>query len=113
MTTSLADKKCMACEGGVSPLDREEAREMLQKLEQGWEIAEGKKIRKSYEFDDFVGALDFTNKVGEIAEEAGHHPDIYLTYGEVVLEIWTHSVDGLTGNDFILAAKADRAREQM
>jgi 4a-hydroxytetrahydrobiopterin dehydratase len=68
-------------------------------------------LEKEFTFEDFKSALEFTNRVGEIAEAEGHHPDIFLTWGQVVLKIWTHSVKGLSENDFILAAKADSARE--
>lgn len=72
----------------------------------GWAFEQGH-LAKSYSFADFKGALEFVNKIGAIAEEQGHHPDIYMTYGKVSVEIWTHKIDGLTESDFILAAKFD------
>jgi 4a-hydroxytetrahydrobiopterin dehydratase len=65
-------------------------------------------LEKTYEFDDFVGGLAFVNKVGDLAEEQGHHPDLHLAWGQVRIEIWTHAIDGLTESDFVLAAKCDR-----
>jgi 4a-hydroxytetrahydrobiopterin dehydratase len=79
----LASKACVPCRGGIPPLDR---------------------------FDNFRDALGFTNRVGELAEEQGHHPDIELAWGRVKLTVWTHKIDGLTESDFIWAAKADQIR---
>jgi 4a-hydroxytetrahydrobiopterin dehydratase len=72
----------------------------------GWVFEQGH-LAKSYAFNDFKGALDFVNRIGAIAEEQGHHPDIYMTWGKVSVEVWTHKIDGLTESDFILAAKFD------
>jgi 4a-hydroxytetrahydrobiopterin dehydratase len=86
-----------------------EISEMMEKLGGGWNAVAGHHLEKEYGFADFRQALDFTNRVGEIAESEGHHPDIYLAWGRVRLTIWTHKIDGLTESDFILAAKADEA----
>ena len=110
MIKELKEKKCRPCEGEVEPLQGEELREMAKQLSEGWQIVEEHHIKKTYEFDDFRKALDFTNRVGEVAEEEGHHPDIFLTWGKVEIKIFTHNIDGLTENDFILAAKADQVR---
>ncbi len=104
---ALADKTCVPCSGGVPPIDPSEAKKLLQELKE-WELVRDHHLVKTWTFDDFVQALAFTNKVGALAEEQGHHPDIYLTWGKVRLEIWTHAIDGLTESDFILAAKCDR-----
>ncbi|MDQ1256294.1 MAG: 4a-hydroxytetrahydrobiopterin dehydratase, partial [Candidatus Hydrogenedentes bacterium] len=80
-----------------------------RQLGDGWVLTEERRLEKLYRFADFVEALDFTNAVGAIAEQEGHHPEITLTWGKVTLRIWTHKIDGLTENDFVLAAKADRA----
>jgi 4a-hydroxytetrahydrobiopterin dehydratase len=72
----------------------------------GWAFEQGH-LAKSYTFSDFAGALEFVNRIGAIAEEQGHHPDIYMTWGKVSVEVWTHKIDGLTESDFILAAKFD------
>ena len=107
MTTQLSERHCEPCEGGVPPLEGEELREMQERLGGGWEVVDGHHLSKRFEFDDFVSALDFTNEVGELAEEEGHHPLIHLTWGEATVDIWTHAIDGLSDNDFILAAKID------
>ena len=74
----------------------------------GWQVVAGHHLEKEYRFKDFREALAFTNRVGELAESQGHHPDIHLAWGKVKLTVWTHKVDGLTESDFVLAAKADR-----
>ena len=75
----------------------------------GWRVVDEHHLEKAYAFDDFRQALDFTNRVGDIAEAEGHHPDVHLGWGRVTLTIWTHKIDGLTDIDFILAARADEA----
>ena len=74
----------------------------------GWEVVAGHQLEKEYRFKNFREALDFTNKVGELAEAQGHHPDIYLAWGKVKLTVWTHKINGLAESDFVLAAKADK-----
>src|SRR6185436_17665725 len=104
----LAEKECVPCKGGIPPLKGEELRKLTGQLKQGWEVVNEHHLEKEYKFKDFREALDFTNKVGELAEAQGHHPDIYLTWGKVKVQIWTHKIDGLTESDFVLAAKIDR-----
>ncbi len=106
---SLSDKKCVPCQGGEPPLEKEKAKELLTELSDGWELQNlGKKLVKKFKFTDFKSALDFINKVGDIAEEEDHHPDIYLhNYKYVTLYLFTHKIAGLHENDFILAAKVD------
>ncbi len=106
--SALAQKECVPCKGGVSPLKGQELTRMAKELGGGWQVVEERQLEKEYKFNNFREALDFTNKVGELAEAQGHHPDIYLTWGKVKLSIWTHKVGGLTESDFILAAKADQ-----
>ncbi len=106
--SELAQKKCTACEGGVCPLDRQAQSDYLDKVADAWDVVGGH-LKRTFRFKDFNDALAFTNEVGAIAEHEDHHPDIYLTYGKVTVEVWTHSVDGLTENDFIFAAKVDDA----
>lgn len=108
--SDLASKSCVPCRGGVPPLSSEESSELLAKLGGDWKVVDNHHLDKTYEFPDFRAALDFTNRVGEVAEEEGHHPDIHLSWGRVRLTIWTHKIDGLTESDFVLAAKADRLR---
>ena len=110
--SELASKRCVPCEGGTPPLAGGDLERMLGQLE-GWDLVEGaggKRIEKEFRFPDFRQALDFVNRLGEVAEEEGHHPDIYLTWGKVRVALSTHSIGGLSENDFILAAKADRLR---
>jgi len=104
----LAQKTCIPCRGGVPPLKGEELDALQEKLGNGWQIINKHHLEKEYIFADFRQALDFTVKVGEVAENQDHHPDIYLAWGKVKLTIWTHKIDGLTESDFILAAKADQ-----
>ncbi len=107
MSTNLAEKKCRACTGDEPPLKGEALRQLHDQLGEGWKVVDEHHLEKIYTFDDFRQALDFTNRLGEIAEDEGHHPDIFLAYGKVKLQIWTHKIDGLTESDFIFAAKAD------
>ena len=104
----LAQKTCIPCRGGDSPLKGEELDALQEKLGNDWQIINEHHLEKEYIFADFRQALDFTVKVGEVAENQGHHPDIYLAWGKVKLTIWTHKIDGLTESDFIFAAKADQ-----
>jgi 4a-hydroxytetrahydrobiopterin dehydratase len=106
---SLADKTCVPCKGGVPPLEAETIEFLLGQLD-GWDCVDSRKLSKSYRFADFVAALAFVNRVGAIAEEQGHHPDVYLAWGKVTLEVWTHKINGLTESDFIFAAKCDRSK---
>ena len=112
MTMTLADKTCVPCRGGVPPLKGEELRRLLGELGSGWEAVGDHHLEKTYKFKNFREALDFTNVVGEIAEQEGHHPEITLTWGKVTVRIWTHKIDGLTESDFVLAAKAEREFQQ-
>jgi 4a-hydroxytetrahydrobiopterin dehydratase len=89
-------------------MGQEDAEQNLAKLHDDWTLVDGHHLSRTYLFEDFAGALQFTNRVGELAESEGHHPDIYLAWGKVRLEIWTHKIDGLTESDFILAAKSDQ-----
>lgn len=112
MTSTLAEKQCEPCRGGVPPMEHEKAQRLLAELESGWRVVENHHLSREFTFPNFRKALDFVNRVGEIAEEQGHHPDVYLTYGKARINIWTHKIDGLTESDFILAAKADEAYGQ-
>lgn len=106
---SLADRQCIPCRGGVPPLPRERIEALLEQLEPGWTLTERGHLLRVYEFADFAQALKFANRLGAIAEEQGHHPDLHVAWGKCGVEIWTHKIDGLTESDFFLAAKADRA----
>ena len=104
--SELASKKCVPCMGGVPPLKGEVLQALLKQV-QGWNVADEHHLLKSFKFPDFCKALDFVNKVGEVAEEQCHHPVITLTWGKVEIKIYTHKINGLTESDFILAAKID------
>ena len=108
METYLTGKVCVACEGGMPPLSREEAEKLMGELN-GWTLSDdAKRISKEFTLKNFVEALAFTNAVGELAEKEGHHPDIALSWGKVGIELTTHAIKGLSENDFILAAKVDQ-----
>ena len=111
MTKSiLADKTCVPCRGGVPPLKGDKLAEFHNQLAEPrqWKIVNEHHLVRTYKFPDFKAALAFVNRVGEVAEEQGHHPDILLGWGKAEITTWTHAVDGLTESDFILAAKIDR-----
>jgi len=105
---ALAEKECEACKGATEALKSADLDRLVRELGGGWRVVNQHHLEKEYKFKDFRQALDFTNKVGELAEAQGHHPDIYLAWGKVKLTIWTHKVDGLTESDFVMAAKSDR-----
>ena len=108
----LANKKCKPCEGGTPSLKGKELADMLKQLNPNWKVVNDHHLEKVFEFPDFKQALAFTNRVGEQAEKEGHHPDIELKWGKVKITLWTHKIDGLSDNDFILAAKCDKEYER-
>jgi len=110
MSRDLASMECLPCKGGIPPLTEDEIRPYLADLGNGWEVVDGHHLRKESGFGNFREALDFTNRVGELAEVVGHHPDIELGWGRVQLTVFTHKIDGLHESDFVFAAKADRVR---
>ena len=104
---SLAARHCVPCEGGVPKLTAVEIESRLP-LVPGWRLASGDKLARRFRFPDFVTLMAFVNAMAELAESEGHHPDFSVHYSQLDVEIWTHAVDGLSENDFILAAKIDR-----
>ncbi len=104
----LAAKECIPCKGGVPPLKGQVLADLAAQLGGGWAVVDEHHLEKECKFKNFREALDFTNRVGELAETVKHHPDVYLAYGKVKLLIWTHKINGLTESDFVFAAKADR-----
>ena len=106
--SDLATRTCVPCKGGVPPLKGEELKELARELP-GWKVIDEHHLSRTYDFSDFRSALGFVVKIGEIAEQQGHHPDILLRWGKVSVTIWTHKIDGLTESDFILGAKIDQA----
>ena len=107
MSNDLKNKTCEPCEKGQEPLKGQALKDLTKQIANDWRVVDEHHLKKTYEFDDFRQALDFTNRIGEVAEDQGHHPDIYLTWGKVEVKVWTHKAGGLTENDFIFAAKAD------
>ena len=105
--SQLAEKECVPCGGGVAPLIGEELEGLAGELGSGWRVVRNHHLAKEFRFKDFREALDFTNKVGELAEAQNHHPDIQLGWGLVKLTLWTHKLDGLTESDFVFAAKVE------
>lgn len=105
--TPLSQRTCETCHPGTPHLEDDEIQKYHSELEEGWELIGKKKLRKVYPFDNFKEALAFTNRIGEMSEEEGHHPEIKLSWGKVEATVHTHAIDALSENDFIWAAKAD------
>ena len=112
LSSELAEGHCEPCQEGAPPLAGTALEELGKKLDATWRIVDEHHLENSYEFDNFRQALDFTNAVGELAEQQGHHPEITLEWGRVTIRIWTHKIDGLTQSDFVLAAKIEKAHSQ-
>ncbi len=106
---SLADQKCNPCRGDVPPMERHAAEALLRKLGGEWQLNADSHLERTYKFKNFRQAMSLANKVADIAEAEGHHPDIYIAWGQCRVEVWTHKIEGLTESDFYFAAKADRA----
>ena len=105
--SDLADLQCVPCRGGVPPLTGAEIEKLLEQLE-GWQAINEHHLKKTYRFKDFRESLEFVNRIGTLAEQQGHHPDICFGWGKAEVTIWTHKIDGLTESDFVLAAKIDK-----
>ena len=105
--TDLASRECVPCRGGVPRLEGDELSQLYADLANDWQVVEAHHLDKTYKFSNFAEALEFANRVGALAEEVNHHPEIRLSWGWVRLIIYTHKIDGLTESDFIWAAKAD------
>jgi 4a-hydroxytetrahydrobiopterin dehydratase len=103
----LSGRKCVPCKGDTPPLKGEALLELQRKLGGDWRVVEEHHLEKEYLFKNFREALDFTNRVGELAEEQFHHPDLHLAWGRAKVVIWTHKIDGLTESDFVFAAKTE------
>lgn len=112
--SDLARKHCVPCEGGTLPLTNDQEEDLMRRVDSSWTLFRGQssaihRLRKQFKFKHFKEAMVFVNKIAEIAEAEGHHPDISLSYNKVRIDLYTHAVKGLSENDFILAAKIDRA----
>lgn len=113
--SELATRECVPCRGGVPPLDDTQIAPLLAQLGEGWRVVERADAKRgsvkilscTYRFDDFSGAMRAAQRIGAMAEEQQHHPDLHVSWGRLVVEIWTHKIGGLTESDFIFAAKCD------
>ena len=103
----LVNKSCVPCQGGIPPLTAKEVEEWLQELGKGWAVNNKGHLHKEYPLNDFKDPMVFANKIAELAEKEGHHPDLKISWGACAVEIWTHKINGLTESDFILAAKIE------
>ena len=106
--TDLANRRCGPCNAETPPIEGKELERYREHLHPRWRVVEDHHLSARFEFKDFVQALDFTNRVGAVAEAEGHHPELCLSWGWVKVKLWTHAIDGLSENDFILAAKIDQ-----
>ncbi len=107
MSESLKQEFCEPCSLGTPPLEGEELETLYKEVGKEWVLMEQKKMMREYKFKNFKEALEFVNKVGEIAEREGHHPDIAFGWGKAVISLMTHKINGLSRNDFIMASKID------
>ena len=106
--SNLAQRNCVPCHGGVPALEGPAIARLFAELGNGWALVDGPRLQKRYAFPDFASGLVFVDHVGALAERQGHHPELLLAWGFVRVELWTHAVEGLTENDFVLAARIDR-----
>ncbi len=104
----LSKKKCIPCEGGITPLSKDQVAEYKKHIQADWKVAENKKISREYSFVNYKHTMDFVNKVANLAEEEGHHPVMHVHFGKVLIELWTHAINGLSENDFIMASKIEK-----
>ena len=109
----VSEQHCVPCHSREQPLRGESLDRWVDRLGPGWMVIDGRRIEKEYDFHDFRQTLAFVNRVGALAEEEGHHPDIYLTYGKATITLWTHKIRGLHENDFIMAAKIDNLQNRL
>lgn len=105
----LLEARCVPCEGGTPPLTEAEWTPLLTQLE-GWDLVDNKRLRKTFATRNFVETMAFANRIAEVAEAEGHHPDLHLSFRKTIVELTTHAIGGLSVNDFILAAKIDSVR---
>jgi 4a-hydroxytetrahydrobiopterin dehydratase len=106
----LSKKKCIPCEGKIPPLTKEKVAELKKEISEDWTVPENSRLRREFFFNDYKQTMDFVNKAAAIAEEEGHHPVMHVYYSKVEVELWTHAINGLSENDFIMAAKIDKIR---
>lgn len=106
--SDLASKECVPCRGDETPLRGPALQSLHEQLDNDWQVVKEHHLRKRFTFANFREALDFVNRVGALAEEQDHHPDLHLGWGKVDVLVWTHAIDGLTESDFVFAAKTDQ-----
>jgi 4a-hydroxytetrahydrobiopterin dehydratase len=104
----LSTKKCKPCEGGIKPLNKKEVKEFQKQISGDWKVIENAKLTKEFSFVNYRHTMEFVNKVADLAENEGHHPVMHVFYGRAEIELRTHSINGLSENDFILASKIDK-----
>ncbi len=104
----LSKKRCRPCEGGVAPLDEKEVSEYLKQIRDDWKVTENHKLSREFPFVNYKHTMGFVNKVADLADQEGHHPVMHVYYQKVIIELWTHAINGLSENDFILASKIDK-----
>ena len=104
----LSEKKCIPCEGGIPPLDEKEISEYIDHISKDWKVIDNNKLTREFYFVSYKHTIDFVNKVANLAEAEGHHPVLHVYFGRIVVELWTLAINGLSENDFILAAKIDK-----
>ena len=107
MSGRLADRECVPCRGGVPPLAAEGIEELRRQISSEWSVVEGRRLEREVRLKDFRQAMALANKIAEIAEEQGHHPDLLVTWGRLKIMLFTHAIGGLHDNDFIMAARID------
>ena len=112
MASELARKECVPCKGGVPPLKGADLEDLQRRLGQGWQVIDEHHLEKEYKLGDWKGAVEFVNRISDLAEQQDHHPDIHLSYGKVKVQIWTHKIDGLTESEFVFAAKVEELPRQ-
>lgn len=105
--TELKQKKCVPCEGGVKPFGKDEIESHLKMISSGWQVIDSKRLKKEIPVKDFNESMEIAGKIAVIAEEEQHHPDLVIHYSSIEIEFTTHAIDGLSENDFIMAAKVD------
>jgi 4a-hydroxytetrahydrobiopterin dehydratase len=109
--SDLAARRCVPCRGGTQPLRGPQLAALLSQLGGGWRAIDEHHLEKQFRLRDFASALAFANRIGALAEEQSHHPDLHVAWGRLTVTIWTHKIDGLTESDFVFAAKVDRLLE--
>jgi len=107
----LTTMKCKPCEGGVPPLNSQEIAAYMKGIDKDWHAVANKRIIKTFSFVNYMHTMDFVNRIAALAEEEGHHPVMHVQYGKLEVELWTHAINGLSENDFIMAAKIDAMQQ--